>query len=127
MITEIVPYYFQATIAGGDATSPNQTVKNASVNGAAANPQPSLALAGVITYINEGGVVEKIPFGEKDRAANCLHTLCQGDKVMRKFTGSKSNCYEFYHDNFKFMKLIGNVFEFFRGLLVASSVAIYHA
>ena len=71
----------QATIAGGDATSPNQTVKIAAVSGNNATPQPSLALAGLISYVNESGELDKIPFGEKDRTANCLHTLCQGDKV----------------------------------------------
>ncbi|XP_076800145.1 cold shock domain-containing protein E1-like isoform X1 [Clavelina lepadiformis] len=71
----------ESTIAGGDATSPSQTIKNgtAVVNGSPT--QPSLALAGVICYVNSKGEMAKIRFGEKDRAANCLHTLCKGDKV----------------------------------------------
>ena len=56
-------------------------MKNTAVNGGTVTPQPSLALAGLISYTNEKGEVDKIPFGEKDRAANCLHTLCQGDVV----------------------------------------------
>ena len=42
--------------------------------------QPSLALAGIISYVSPTGK-KTIRFGEKDRAANCLHTLCKGDKV----------------------------------------------
>nr|XP_002127595.1 cold shock domain-containing protein E1-like [Ciona intestinalis] len=72
----------ESTIAGGDATSPNQTLKSgAIVNGGSSPPQPSLVLAGIISYIAPTGETFKIRFGEKDRAANCLHTLCKGDKV----------------------------------------------
>ena len=56
-------------------------MKTSTVSSITANPQPSLALAGLISYINDKGDLDKIPFGDKDRAANCLHTLCQGDKV----------------------------------------------
>jgi len=67
-------------IAGGDATSPNPGMKN--LNGITNNglTQPSLALAGIISYVSPTGK-KTIRFGEKDRAANCLHTLCKGDKV----------------------------------------------
>lgn len=73
----------ESNIAGGDATSPNQISKNAATTPTSTQSQPSLALAGVITYATNTTPTEmkSIRFGEKDRAANCLHTLCRGDKV----------------------------------------------
>lgn len=68
------------SIAGGDATSPNQASKNGQVAANGAQLQPSLALAGIISY-DTPTEKKNIRFGEKDRAANCLHTLCKGDRV----------------------------------------------
>jgi len=69
----------QSTIAGGDATSPNQ--KDTLTSNGSPPQQPSLSLAGVLSYVNAKGETCRIRFGEKDRAANCLHTLLKGDKV----------------------------------------------
>ena len=44
-------------------------------------PQPSVTLAGIIQYTTDLGESRKIRFGEKDRAANCSYTLCEGDQV----------------------------------------------
>lgn len=74
----------EGSIAGGDATSPNHTKLSIAVNGGNTSPvaqQPNLVLAGAISYCDQKGEMKQIRFGEKDRAANCLHTLCEGDKV----------------------------------------------
>ncbi|XP_077970092.1 cold shock domain-containing protein E1-like isoform X2 [Styela clava] len=77
----------QMSNAGGDAT----TMAKANGNLGLQPQQPTVTLAGIIQYTSPLGESRKIRFGEKDRAANCVYTLCKGDKVSFLTVTDKRN------------------------------------
>lgn len=77
----------QMSNAGGDATTMAKTNGNLGLQ----PQQPAVTLAGIIQYTTPLGESRKIRFGEKDRAANCVYTLCKGDKVSFLTVTDKRN------------------------------------
>lgn len=77
----------QMSNAGGDAMTVNKLNGTMGVQ----PQQPQVTLAGIIQYTTPMGEQRKIRFGEKDRAANCVYTLCKGDKVSFLTVTDKRN------------------------------------